>query len=137
MRDETYQVLAKPRTIESEMKTVQAEIDGLRSSMMPKGISYDGVKGHSSEADPMAGYAARLEPLEKKKEALQGEYLTAYDEAVAFIHKIPEGLGREIVTKRWIGNLKFSEIIDTIPASERSMYREYKRAVSILDRSWQ
>lgn len=46
MRDETYQVLAKPRTIESEMKTVQAEIDGLRSSMMPKGISYDGVKGH-------------------------------------------------------------------------------------------
>ena len=66
MTEAVYKLLTKPRKIRGQIKKAEAEMEGLKLSMLPGAIRYDKDKVQASPQDPMAQYAVRLDELERK-----------------------------------------------------------------------
>lgn len=127
MTEAVYKLLTKPRKIRGQIKKAEAEMEGLKLSMLPGAIRYDKDKVQASPQDPMAQYAVRLDELERKIEDLQTEYLNAQDEVVAVANELTSP-GDVIITLRFISGWDFQSIAKEISMSERQMFRYYKVA---------
>ena len=101
MTEAVYKLLTKPRKIRGQIKKTEAEMEGLKLSMLPGAIRYDKDKVQASPQDPMAQYAVRLDELERKIEDLQTEYLNAQDEVVTVANELTSP-GDVIITLRFI-----------------------------------
>lgn len=127
MTEAVYKLLTKPRKIRGQIKKAEAEMEGLKLSMLPGAIRYDKDKVQASPQDSMAQYAVRLDELERKIEDLQIEYLNAQDEVVAVANELTSP-GDVIITLRFISGWDFQSIAKEISMSERQMFRYYKVA---------
>ena len=127
MTEAVYKLLTKPRKIRGQIKMAEAEMEGLKLSMLPGAIRYDKDKVQASPQDPMAQYAVRLDELERKIEDLQTEYLNAQDEVVTVANELTSP-GDVIITLRFISGWDFQSIAKEISMSERQMFRYYKVA---------
>ena len=127
MTEAVYKLLTKPRKIRGQIKKAEAEMEGLKLSMLPGAIRYDKDKVQASPQDPMAQYAVRLDELERKIEDLQTEYLNAQDEVVTVANELTSP-GDVIITLRFISGWDFQSIAKEISMSERQMFRYYKVA---------
>jgi len=136
MTEAVYKLLTKPRKIRGQIKKAEAEMEGLKLSMLPGAIRYDKDKVQSSPQDPMAQYAVRLDELERKIEDLQTEYLNAQDEVVAAANELTSP-GDVIITLRFISGWDFQSIAKEISMSERQMFRHYKVAQEELTKRCQ
>lgn len=136
MTEAVYKLLTKPRKIRGQIKKAEAEMEGLKLSMLPGAIQYDKDKVQSSPQDLMAQYAVRLDELERKIEDLQTEYLNAQDEVVAVANELTSP-GDVIITLRFISGWDFQSIAKEISMSERQMFRYYKQATIELGKRCQ
>lgn len=136
MTEAVYKLLTKPRKIRGQIKKAEAEMEGLKLSMLPGAIRYDKDKVQASPQDPMAQYAVRLDELERKIEDLQTEYLNAQDEVVAVANELTSP-GDVIITLRFISGWDFQSIAKEISMSERQMFRHYKVAQEELTKRCQ
>ena len=136
MTEAVYKLLTKPRKIRGQIKKAEAEMEGLKLSMLPGAIRYDKDKVQSSPQDPMAQYAVRLNELERKIEDLQTEYLEAQDDVVAVANELTSP-GDVIITLRFISGWDFQSIAKEISMSERQMFRHYKVAQEELTKRCQ
>ena len=136
MTEAVYKLLTKPRKIRGQIKKAEAEMEGLKLSMLPGAIRYDKDKVQSSPQDSMAQYAVRLDELERKIEDLQIEYLNAQDEVVAVANELTSP-GDVIITLRFISGWDFQSIAKEISMSERLMFRYYKVAQEELTKRCQ
>lgn len=127
MTEAVYKLLTKPRKIRGQIKKAEAEMEGLKLSMLPGAIRYDKDKVQASPQDPIAQYAVRLDELERKIGELQTEYLEAQDDVVAVANELTSP-GDVIITLRFIGGWDFQSIAKEISMSERQMFRYYKVA---------
>ena len=66
MKEAVYRVLTKPKRIRAQITKSEAEMQGLRLSMLPGAIRYDKDKIQTSPDDPMTKYAARMDDLTRK-----------------------------------------------------------------------
>lgn len=136
MTEAVYKLLTKPRKIRGQIKKAEAEMEGLKLSMLPGAIRYDKDKVQASPQDPMAQYAVRLDELERKIEDLQTEYLNAQDEVVTVANELTSP-GDVIITLRFISGWDFQSIAKEISMSERQMFRHYKVAQEELTKRCQ
>lgn len=136
MTEAVYKLLTKPRKIRGQIKKAEAEMEGLKLSMLPGAIRYDKDKVQASPQDPMAQYAVRLDELERKIGDLQTEYLNAQDEVVAVANELTSP-GDVIITLRFISGWDFQSIAKEISMSERQMFRYYKVAQEELTKRCQ
>jgi len=136
MTEAVYKLLTKPRKIRGQIKKAEAEMEGLKLSMLPGAIRYDKDKVQASPQDPMAQYVVRLDELERKIEDLQTEYLNAQDEVVAAANELTSP-GDVIITLRFISGWDFQSIAKEISMSERQMFRHYKVAQEELTKRCQ
>lgn len=136
MTEAVYKALTRPRKIRGQIKKAEAEMEGLRLSMLPGAIRYDKDAVQTSPQDPMAQYAARLDELERKIEELQTEYLDAQDQVVALANDLTTP-GDVIITLRFISGWDFQSIAKDIHMSERQMFRYYKKAQEELSKRCQ
>ena len=77
MKESVYKALTKPKRIRAQIRKAEAEMEGLKLSMLPGAIRYDKDKVQLSPEDPMAKYVVRLDELERKIASLQMDYLDA------------------------------------------------------------
>ena len=136
MTDKVHNFLMRPRRIRAQIRQTESQIEGLRLSMLPGAIRYDKDKVQSSVgiSDQLAEYAGRLTDLEKRREELREEYLTAQDDIVeAAGHLVEDDYGATIIMMRYLSNADFPDIAEEIGMTERNMFRYYKTAVEALD----
>ena len=133
IRDEkVYKLLSKPRKIRREINRVNGEIEALiQSYALPKAITYDKDPVQTSPEDPMLKYMAEKERLEKKRDKLLIKYVEAQRDISIKLDAVPE-LGALIITRRFLENLSFADIIAEVGLSERQMYRYYNEALEEL-----
>lgn len=133
IRDEkVYKLLSKPRKIRREITRVNGEIEALiQSYALPKAITYDKDPVQTSPEDPMCKYMAEKERLEKKRDKLLIKYVEAQRDISIKLDAVPE-LGALIITRRFLENLSFADIIAEVGLSERQMYRYYNEALEEL-----
>lgn len=136
MTEAVYRLLTKPRKIRGQIKKAEAEMEGLKLSMLPGAIRYDKDKVQTSPEDPMAEYAARLDELKFKIEKLQTEYLEAQDKVMAVANELTSPCD-VIVTLRFVSDWDFGSIAREINMSERQMFRYYKIAQTELSKRCQ
>lgn len=131
MKEAVYRVLTKPKRIRAQITKSEAEMQGLRLSMLPGAIRYDKDKIQTSPDDPMTKYAARMDDLTRKITELKNEYMDAQDEVVDLANTLddPQSV---IITLRFISGCDFSEIAKSLHMSERQMFRYYKQATDEL-----
>ena len=132
MTDAVYRFLTKPRRIRSAIRKTEAEIEGLRLSMLPGAINYDKDSVQSSPEDPMVKFGVKICELEEQKTRLQNEYLEAQEEVVAVAGSLEE-LESLVITLRFISDVDFDGIADEIGKSRRQMFRYYDRALKNLE----
>ena len=136
MTEAVYKALIRPRQIRTQIRMAEAEIEGLRLSMLPSAIRYDKDKIQASPDDPMTQFAVRLDELERKIEKLQGEYLDAQDQVIALANSLEHPCD-VIITLRFVSGWDFPGIAKEIHMSERQMFRYYKQAQKDLEKRCQ
>ena len=134
MTDRVYEILMRPRKIRAEIGRINAEIEGLRLSMLPGAIRYDSDKVQSSPDDPMSRYAERMETLESKRDRLRTEYLDAQDDIVQKISMLPDEREALVLEMRFVGGSDFKTIADEISTGIRNMFRIYHQAIMDFDK---
>lgn len=133
-----FEVLRKPERIRMQIKKCVAEIEGLHEGIKPKAIRYDTDKvQNTGQTDPMAVYACRLEEKENELKDLQKQYF----EALETVERMTKSLKLQeatVITLRYVKGESFMQIADELSRSERSIFRDHKRAITALkNKSWQ
>ena len=136
MTEAVSKLLTKPRKIRGQIKKAEAEMEGLKLSMLPGAIRYDKDKVQASPQDPMAQYAVGMDELERTIEDVQTEYLNAQDEVVTVANELTSP-GDVIITLRFISGWDFQSIAKEISRSEGQMFRYYKVAQEELTKRCQ
>ncbi|MGN8705734.1 sigma factor-like helix-turn-helix DNA-binding protein [Bacillota bacterium HCP3S3_E9] len=133
-----FEVLRKPERIRIQIKKCAAEIEGLHEAVKPKAIRYDTDRVQSTgQTDPMAIYACRLEEKENELKVLQKKYFGALEEVEKMVKylRLQEAT---VITLRYVKGESFAQIADEMHRSERSIFRDHKRAITALkNKSWQ
>lgn len=132
MTQEVYTLLTKPKKIRADIRKTESEIDGLRLSMLPTGITYDKDIVQTSPDDPMAQYVVRVEALLNRLKTLKLAYLEAQDKVVEACNKLSSPQS-EIISLRFISGWSFEKIAESFPMSERQMFRYYKKGLMEID----
>ena len=133
-----FEVLRKPERIRIQSKKCAGEIEGLHEGVKTKAIRYDTDRVQSTgQTDPMPIYACRLEEKENELKVLQKKYFGALEE----VEKMVKSLRLQeatVITLRYGKGESFAQIADEMHRSERSIFRDHKRAITALkNKSWQ
>lgn len=136
MKESVYKALTKPKRIRAQIRKAEAEMEGLKLSMLPGAIRYDKDKVQLSPEDPMAKYVVRLDELERKIASLQMDYLDAQDEVMELANSLEDPQSM-IITLRFISGYDFPVIAKSVGLSERQMFRYYKQATIELGKRCQ
>ena len=91
MNSVLYQFLNEQNRLKNRLQEIDLEIEDLRSAMLPGAIRYDKDNVMVTPEDHMIEYAAKIEPLAKKRAVIQREYDIAYHEvSKALDHLVPK-----------------------------------------------
>lgn len=132
MDQRLYDFLTKPRRIERRIQSKLAEIDALRSCLLPAAIRYDADRVQTSPDDPVSRIEAEIDELTREVVRLSAEKETAVRELRDTIADLPDELERTVLALRWIGYRRLEDIAMTVQYSIRSTYRIMHRAESSL-----
>lgn len=132
MTQEVYTLLSLPKRIRAEIQRTEAEIEGLRISMLPGSMRYDKDIVQTSPQDPMAQYAVRMDRLLTRITKLKRAYLEAQDEVMEICKQL-DSPQSEIISMRFISSYSFEVIAEKVSLSERQMFRYYRKGLVEID----
>lgn len=133
MRNEVFQFLTTPKNLKARIACIDVQIQDLRLMMLPSAIRYDKDKVQTSPEDPMLKYAERLDELERKKAALQKQYLTAQEAVSRAINCLADPYEAQVLTMRYVGNKRFDDIIEAMPFASATVYRMHKEGLKHIN----
>lgn len=133
MTDELLKILTKPRNIKAEMRRVDARIEDTRLMMLPSAIRYDTDKVISSPSDPMLKFAEQIDELEQQKKKLKEEYLVARSKLLNLVDKLSDNIMKDVIQARYMSEMRFKDIVETIPVEEAQMYRLHNKAIGEME----
>ena len=117
--------LRRLKGISDDINVIKAQMENLRLSMLPQGVSYDKDPVQTSPQDPMANFAAKLDELGRELAERQKEYETVFDEISAVICAVKNGDARVILAKRYIGFKCWQDIESEVPYCVRVLHRKH------------
>lgn len=127
----TYQRACREcRKIKSELARVRDGMTDIRSPRM------DAMPRGSSLRRSM-WVIERGDWLERRLAAAETDRDAALDDVRALIALTHDSDGRDILTLRYVDNVRFEDIPARVLLSERSMWRAYNRAVRDIAENWQ
>lgn len=107
-----------------QIRNIALKIDALNVALQEieeqnpanvRAVQYDAVKVQTSpKSDTMTGYIAIKERYQKDLLAVKVEYTEKQNEAIKRIHKIPNGLYVDILTRRYVAGQKWVDIADNL-----------------------
>lgn len=133
MTDKLYQILNRPRFIKGDIRRMNERVEDVRIMMLPSAIRYDTDKIISSPQDPMLKFAERLDDLEQKRNKLMEEYINARDVMFKYIDRLTSETHKDIIQSRFLSEIKFNQIAESLGYSESQIFREYADAIEILE----
>lgn len=120
---ETERYLFSYQDAMRERNSIKVKLDILREEMMPKSPAMTGMPGSSNQDDKMAAYIARVEEYTHK---LQAAYDKAFREMVkieSIISLVDDSVLRQLMTYRYLKNLRWEDIAELMNYSEQRMYQ--------------
>lgn len=133
MTDKLYAVLHKPKYLRLKQVRTEAELDGVRLSVLPSGISYDRDNIQTSPVDPMPIYLEQVEALLEKLQKIKQERADAISDVIDLADDLDDNEGT-IIVLRFISEKSFPDIASDMHRSDRQIYRDYRRAISLLEK---
>jgi len=133
MTDKLYAVLHKPKYLRLKQVRTEAELDGVRLSVLPSGISYDRDNIQTSPVDPMPIYLEQVEALLEKLRKIKQERADAISDVIDLADDLDDNEGT-IIVLRFISEKSFPDIASDMHRSDRQIYRDYRRAISLLEK---
>lgn len=133
MTDKLYAVLHKPKYLRLKQVRTEAELDGVRLSVLPSGISYDRDNIQTSPVDPMPIYLEQVEALLEKLRNIKQERADAISDVIDLADDLDDNEGT-IIVLRFISEKSFPDIASELHRSDRQIYRDYRRAISFLEK---
>ena len=133
MTDKLYAVLHKPKYLRLKQVRTEAELDGVRLSVLPSGISYDRDNIQTSPVDPMPIYLEQVEALLEKLRKIKQERADAISDVIDLVDDLDDNEGT-IIVLRFISEKSFPDIASDMHRSDRQIYRDYRRAISLLEK---
>ena len=134
MSKELYHKLTKSERIGYKLIGLKAQIEELRSHLLPSGIAYDKESVQSSPDDKIAKVVMEIEELQEEYSALQLKQADAIKETREFINKLSDPKQIVIMELSYIAHLNHKEIADEIKYSREWVTSKYHEAIEILDR---
>ena len=117
MSKELYHKLTKSERIGYKLIGLKAQIEELRSHLLPSGIAYDKENVQSSPDDKIAKVVMEIEELQEEYSALQLKQADAIKETREFINKLSDPKQIVIMELSYIAHLNHKEIADEIKYS--------------------
>ena len=121
-----------------EIQLKRMELKQMERSLLPRGIRYDKDKVSAAPHDPMEQAVRQIEAAGKLEEELEqsirrldNRYRTAY----RMIESLEESIQRQILHMYFLSGKEYSmdQIACLLPLSRASAYREYRKALNILN----
>lgn len=131
-----YDFLKKPGNIMTEIRIIEAKIEGLRQGMYPSAVRYDKDKVMSSPVDPMAAYIEEVDELERKIRVLQVQYKTALDEVERVARTLDDDLEKKVVMYRYVAQMSMRQIAFELKYTEDWMFKVRRQAVDHLAKKY-
>lgn len=116
--------------ITAELKRVRGGMTDIRSPRM------DVMPRVNSRCRPMWAIE-RADWLERRLAAAESNRDAALDDVRALIALVRDSDGRDILTLRYVDDVRFEDVPGRVLLSERSMWRAYNRAVRDIAENWQ
>lgn len=112
------------------VKTYLRQMEDLRETMLPSGISYSDMPKHPNYDDKMADYAVKHMDIQKRLDRAQAKQLAV----IAVINQIAETdpLGHRILTEAYIKCKQNNEICKKLYISKDTEWRHRKSAIERL-----
>lgn len=125
-----------------EIQLKRMELKQMERSLLPRGIRYDKDKVNATPHDPMEQAVRQIEAageleeeLKQSIQRLDSRYRTAYQ----MIESLEESIQRQILHMYFLSGKEYSmdQIACLLPMSRASTYREYRKALDILNKKFE
>lgn len=116
----------------TEIRILEAKIEGLRQGMYPSAIRYDKDKVLTSPIDPMPEYIEEVDELERRIRALQVEYKTALDAVEKVARTLDDDLEKKVIMYRYVAQMSMRQIAFELKYTEDWMFKVRRQATSRL-----
>lgn len=112
------------------IKTYLRQMEDLRETMLPSGISYSDMPKHPNYDDKMADYAVKHMDIQKRLDKAQAKQLAV----IAAINQIAEvdPVGHRILTERYVSGKSFYRIEKELRVSRNTRRKYHKIAIERL-----
>ena len=128
---EMYVFLGTVRSLRKKEKRLREQIEDLRFSLLPSGITYDKEKVQTSPEDTTLNTFARLDELEGE---LRQIVVKLYSARVAITNKalILPPKERQVILRYYVDCWTVSQVSNELQITERHAFRLKENAVSML-----
>ena len=134
-REEILECLEKVRVLRMRYMTKEAELENLKKFDKVNSANITGAPNAKSEkTDLVLNLIIEKETIEKVILNEKIGYLISYLEAKKIISLVDNELHRDIFDRRYLHEQSWEEIIEQIGYSRAHVFREYKKALSKLEK---
>lgn len=129
------ELLREPQRITKSIRMLSAEIEHVRSSLMPGGINYelDRIQGGFS-GDRFAEAMAKIDALEREASALADKYYQLRCKTIpGMLDAITDQDGRDIIRLHDVLGLPMDIVADALYRSRSGLYMIRQKALSEMD----
>ena len=128
---EMYVFLGTVRNLRKKEKRLREQIEDLRFSLLPSGITYDKEKVQTSPEDTTLNTFARIDELEGE---LRQIVVKLYSARVAITNKalILPPKERQVILRYYVDCWTIARVSDELKITDRHVFRLRENAVSML-----
>ena len=128
---EMYVFLGTVRSLRKKEKRLREQIEGLRFSLLPSGITYDKEKVQTSPEDSTLNTFAQLDEIEGE---LRQIVVKLYSARVAITNKalILPPKERQVILRYYVDCWTIARVSDELKITDRHVFRLRENAVSML-----
>ena len=128
---EMYVLLGSVRNLRKKEARLREQIEDLRFSLLPSGITYDKEKVQTSPEDATLNTFARLDELEGE---LRQIVVKLYSARVAITNRalILPPKERQVILRYYVDCWTISRVSEELQVTERHVFRLRENAVSML-----
>ena len=127
------QYLKQIDLINGRIKRCEARISSLRDTLTTlSAVKYDGIKVQTSGTNTNEELTLEMIALEEEMKAYVVQLEQKKSEITKMLHTINYEDGENVLYLRWIEQLDFYEIADSIPCSLRHVHRIHSMALHLL-----
>ena len=128
---EMYVFLGTVRSLRKKEKRLREQIEDLRYSLLPSGITYDKEKVQTSPEDSTLNTFAQLDEIEGE---LRQIVVKLYSARVAITNKalILPPKERQVILRYYVDCWTISRVSDELKVTDRHVFRLRENAVSML-----